>query len=105
MPNTLAGRIPTDLLITKRTNQLWDTVIPHLAAKVTVTGVDPAVARRYKNDFYGVLASVGIDKKFWYPHLVVNGYSTPTAFNGDVYTIKRINTPLLLKYESSVLGI
>lgn len=105
MPNTLANRIPTTLLITKRANQIWDTVIPHLTNSVTNTSIAPGIARRYKNDFYGVLAAIGIDRRFWYPHLIVNGYTTPVAYPGDLYTIKRIDTPLLLKYENSVYGV
>jgi len=86
--------------ISKSLINKWQTAIPDLLTRGVqgVADVEPVVANRYKYDYYGLLLFMGIDPKFHYPHMLVNNYSTPTKYLGDVYKVKLLDLAILDKY-------
>ncbi len=95
--------IDSSVVETKRLAELWNTVIRDLLNNgnpITVD-VDPVICRRYRYDFYGLLVTLNIDKRFHYPIMLGNGMTNPTQYNGDVYTIKKFDITLLNKYYNA----
>ena len=90
---------PTNRILIEK----WMTALSDLKTRgITKTvDIDPVVARRYAYDYYGLLAHLNIDKKYHYPHMLVNNLTNPTQFKGDVYTIDLLDLTILNSYYAA----
>ena len=84
-------------------------VLP-LASGTTTQNVDPAVAYQFNNDFYGLIATLGV---VWYMQWItmrMNGYTDPSEYTSDNLSIVippiSVINQLLNVYQniSSVVG-
>lgn len=48
--------------------------------------VDPAMAYRYKGNFFGLLKEFNVNPNVFLYTLYINGYTNPRQFAGDKYT-------------------
>ena len=57
----------------------------HASTRRRDFGLDEAA--KYKGDFYGLLYSLGVDKKYYYPIMRVNGLSNSGEYDGLMNSI------------------
>lgn len=79
----------------------WNTVIPILKTKYlsTVHEITPVQAEMYRNDLYGLFKHViGVQDKFIYPHIRVNGYDTSWNYDSKKLNFALISGEALDKY-------
>jgi len=64
-----------------------------LAKNVIATAnLTPALSRKYRGDFYGLLDNMGIPPIIWPTILELNGLKSTNDFDGVALTIKTITT-------------
>lgn len=60
-----------------------------------VKSIDISIADSFKFDFFGLLKNkFDIPDQYLYPHLIVNGFTDPSSYNGET-NIKIINPQAL----------
>ena len=81
----------------------WSTAMRDLMTRSPriMTAVDPAVAIVYEYDFYGLLTAIGIDPEYHYAHLLANGYTNPTQYDGIITNIVTLDLAILATYRSA----
>lgn len=87
--------------VTQRLHDKWATAVPALSTKVTVSQVPADLVHRYKYDFYGLLINLRVPEEFHYITMLVNGYTKPTQYLGDTYTINIIDRPTLVSMSKA----
>lgn len=73
--------------------QIYEDHLPLLLATpgaATIT-IEPAIAYKYRYDFYGLLAEKGISEPLRWPTLRLNGYRNPMEYDGLVIEIKMVH--------------
>lgn len=96
--NTIA---PIDSYIASQ----WEMFTPNLyesGIERTVT-LDPAIAYKYRFDFYGLLLNeYSIPYETMIPHLIINGYTSSTDFDGTRLEVHLLNKAMLASYLQSI---
>lgn len=65
---------------------------PHITLLVSnentqLTPIEPGLAVQYRNDFYGILLTLGIPNKYHWTIMRCNGYTSPMQFNEEITQI------------------
>jgi len=58
---------------------------------VTIAKLTPALSRKHRGDFYGLLDNMGIPPIIWSTVLELNGLKSTNDFDGSALTIKTIS--------------
>lgn len=85
----------------------WDSVRSVLQEKYVITTkeVTPVQAEKYKNDLFGLLKNeLSIPNEFLYPHMLVNGYDSPSAYGGEKLRFKILDPKQLKIYRMLFLN-
>lgn len=64
----------------------WSTIRSVLQENYVITTkeISPVQAEKYKNDLFGLMANeLSIPKEYLYPHMLVNGYDSPSSYGGE----------------------
>lgn len=80
----------------------WDSVRNVLQEKYVVATkeISPVQAEKYKHDLFGLLKNeLNIPKEFLYPHMIVNGYDSPSNYGGERLRFKILDTRQLKLYH------
>ena len=67
----------------------------YILKTVTISGSD---SYKFQHDFEGLLLSLDIPQDLVYPHIIANGLTSSTSYNGDVYDIIILDTKELYNY-------
>ena len=80
----------------------WDNVLVGLSLNDIYTKeVSPSEADKYIFDFNGLLQSLSIPEKYWYPHIKLNDFKSFTEYDGRT-TIYLIDIVFLDKMYSVI---
>ena len=61
----------------------WDNILIGVtAANIYTKEMTPGEADKYIFDFNGLLQSLSIPEKYWYPHIKLNNFSSFTEYDG-----------------------
>lgn len=61
----------------------WDSILVAITSNDIYTRViDSSEADKYIFDFNGLLESINIPEKFWYPHIRLNNFKSFTEYDG-----------------------
>lgn len=99
--NNISTLINTSEPLTKEMVNNWNTIrhILENGTNSTLFEIAPVLSEKYRGDFYGLLKNeLGIENKFLYPHLIVNGLASSCSYNGNKLLVKLIDTAVLNKY-------
>jgi len=88
-------------MINKWNSVVEDMLTYNITTENILTGV---IAEKYRYDMEGLLEYLGIDIKFRYPTMRVNGYNSSREYTGDKLVIKIIDNRVLAYYYEMFMG-
>lgn len=83
----------------------WNNVRDLLNRKYVdvITEITPVASEKYRFDLDGLFINeLGIQRKFVYPHIIVNGYYSGNQYDGRELRFKILNTAFLTAYDKLI---
>ena len=80
----------------------WNSVIDTLRqySVTKVKEISPVDSEKYKFDLWGLFKNeIGVDEKFIYPHIRVNGYDSSNQYEGKKLKFKLLDPSTLERYH------
>lgn len=68
-----------------------------------ITEISPVASEKYKFDLAGLFINeLKVQKKFVYPHIIVNGFMSGDQYDGKELRFKMLNTAFLSAYDKLI---
>lgn len=80
----------------------WDSIRSVLQEKYIISEkeITPVQAEKYRNDLFGLFQNeLSIQKQFLYPHMIVNGYDSPSNYAAEKLRFSILDSKQLKIYH------
>lgn len=97
----LSTKLDINLTMTSTMAAKWHSIKYYLNKNHIdkIAGIEPTTADKYRGDLEGLFIEVmGININYVYPHCIVNGYDSPSCYEGAKLYFKLLDTSVLAKY-------
>lgn len=97
----------TNTIIDERTNDVWEIFLDYIEknAESGYKDITDTLAYSSEFDLYAIFYKIGVQERFHYPTMRLNGFRSPCDYQGDINKIKLYDPATLENiYKSYIVG-